>query len=554
MNYNRSGEILTLQFGHYSNYVGTHWWNIQEKTFQYSGSEGPQEIDHDVLYREGVNQKGQITFTPRLLAVDLKGSLRALSESSEVYEEIPDCSKVEVRWDPDKVEIKKSERVNKNKFQQDLDDQSGLCGKSHYNLETDVKVWSDFLYARFHPRTINIIKEYQHQNDSPFNTFPLGQELWKTEQFEEEFADKIRSYMEESDYFQGFQIILDAVDGFAGLSTSCIEYLQDEYRRSVLAFPTIPSFYSDYNFKTETERHQSLIKDSNRVLNIAFCFNALQENSSLFVPLCTGEKGWRQPGKMRNFSHCKYVPELYYHSAAILASALDTASLRYRLKSGVYTLQDLCSDLSSNRRTAAAGSLCLPFSLNSDDELISCLDNWIGPLTQTITPNCTLGTEHMVQLYSLRGISEERLKKPLSKAGRQKSLPAYKCETIKDMLSFYLECTTTTSINNVTVIEKGLPVGLPYPKLFDELVQQNGNIGSIPRYSTEEVNTIPVLAGLHNGAGVGDMLESLHVEMKKLKFGKFHQFKVAGLEVDDFVECLDSLFEFRERYEDNYYL
>lgn len=22
-------EILTLQFGNYSNYIGTHWWNIQ---------------------------------------------------------------------------------------------------------------------------------------------------------------------------------------------------------------------------------------------------------------------------------------------------------------------------------------------------------------------------------------------------------------------------------------------------------------------------------------------------------------------------------------------
>lgn len=24
-----SREILTLQFGNYSNYVGTHWWNVQ---------------------------------------------------------------------------------------------------------------------------------------------------------------------------------------------------------------------------------------------------------------------------------------------------------------------------------------------------------------------------------------------------------------------------------------------------------------------------------------------------------------------------------------------
>lgn len=49
-------EILTLQFGHYSNYVGAHWWNIQETGFEYN-SPIPNEINHDVLFREGINDK-----------------------------------------------------------------------------------------------------------------------------------------------------------------------------------------------------------------------------------------------------------------------------------------------------------------------------------------------------------------------------------------------------------------------------------------------------------------------------------------------------------------
>lgn len=28
-----SREILTLQLGHYANYVGTHWWNSQVRIF-----------------------------------------------------------------------------------------------------------------------------------------------------------------------------------------------------------------------------------------------------------------------------------------------------------------------------------------------------------------------------------------------------------------------------------------------------------------------------------------------------------------------------------------
>lgn len=48
--------ILTLQFGHYSNFIGTHWWNIQELGFNYNSASSP-EINHDVLYREGLTEK-----------------------------------------------------------------------------------------------------------------------------------------------------------------------------------------------------------------------------------------------------------------------------------------------------------------------------------------------------------------------------------------------------------------------------------------------------------------------------------------------------------------
>lgn len=49
-------EILTLQFGHYANFVGTHWWNLQEQGFEYNTTT-PSEIYPDVLYREGITNK-----------------------------------------------------------------------------------------------------------------------------------------------------------------------------------------------------------------------------------------------------------------------------------------------------------------------------------------------------------------------------------------------------------------------------------------------------------------------------------------------------------------
>lgn len=48
-------EILTLQFGHFSNYVGTHWWNIQEQSFEYNSL--ASEVNHEILYREGLTDQ-----------------------------------------------------------------------------------------------------------------------------------------------------------------------------------------------------------------------------------------------------------------------------------------------------------------------------------------------------------------------------------------------------------------------------------------------------------------------------------------------------------------
>lgn len=66
-----SREIITIQCGHYSNFVGTHWWNLQvsvrlcdltdlplfpqESAFSYDeDSKQPKEISTDCTFREGL--------------------------------------------------------------------------------------------------------------------------------------------------------------------------------------------------------------------------------------------------------------------------------------------------------------------------------------------------------------------------------------------------------------------------------------------------------------------------------------------------------------------
>lgn len=549
-------EIVSLQFGHYANFVGTHWWNIQETGFSYS-PDVVSEINHDVLFREGVTHKGETTFTPRLLLADLKGSLRSLPELGDLYG-IPDSSVRGATWLEDAVEVIEEKKVVKNTFQKELENpQVQLESLDAGNqLEEDVKVWSDFLYSKFHPRTVNLVKEYHHESqNSEFDVSPLGVSLWKTTSYGDEFSDKIRVYVEECDSLQGFHVTVDAVNAFSGLANSCVEDLRDEYdKKCILTFPVIPGHYSDYEYTNTKEREESTKKDNIRMINLALCLENLAENSSLVVPLSVGSKGFRQPGPKRTFNYVNYNEKSAYHTSAILASALETFTLPYRKKSSHFSLTDFCADLNNHGRKISAASLCLPFSMQENADLINVLDDWEGPLWQNLTPNCSLGTDKMMQIVSVRGVSEDRLKRNSydDKSKKQREMPAYRCETVQEMITFYLSCISYCTASNVCSISSPLSVQKPFPTIFDNTVSENGDILDFPRPVHQRVKNLPVISGCHTGTQVGDMLENVHRETTRIKISRYHQFLNSGLETDEYKESMNRLLDLRECYEDSY--
>ena len=83
MSYNTKA-VITLQVGHYANFVGTHFWNAQDHSL--SVAKDNNDLDHDVLFREGVTTSSSSpTYTPRLVSVDLKGALGSLPEFGDLY-------------------------------------------------------------------------------------------------------------------------------------------------------------------------------------------------------------------------------------------------------------------------------------------------------------------------------------------------------------------------------------------------------------------------------------------------------------------------------------
>lgn len=68
-----------------------------------------------------------------------------------------------------------------------------------------------------------------------------------------------------------------------------------------------------------------------------------------------------------------------------------------------------------------------------------------------------------------------------------------------------------------------------------------------------DVNSVAVMAGMHSGSSIAAMYESLLKQTKRIRsIKKFHAFTDSGLEEDEFTECVHSLADCKEAYEDNY--
>lgn len=149
-----------------------------------------------------------MTFTPRLLLADLKGTLGYLKEEGSLYEEpIEIPLEQTLLWDEKHLEVKNDEAQTAPDFIQKLDENSEEATASFTDLEDNITSWVDYLVPKFHPRTVNVVKEYQHKSESqPFDVFHCGQNLWNTVKFSEDFCDKVRNYVEECDSLQGFQV------------------------------------------------------------------------------------------------------------------------------------------------------------------------------------------------------------------------------------------------------------------------------------------------------------------------------------------------------------
>ncbi|XP_063579605.1 protein misato homolog 1 isoform X4 [Pongo abelii] len=573
-------EVLTLQLGHFAGFVGAHWWNQQDAALgQATDSKEPLgELCPDVLYRTGRTLHGQETYTPRLILMDLKGSLSSLKEEGGLYRDKQlDAA---IAWQG-KLTTHKEELYPKNPYLQDFLSAEGVLssdgvwrvksipnGKGSPPLttattpkpliptEASIRVWSDFLRVHLHPRSICMIQKYNHDGEAGrLEAFGQGESVLKEPKYQEELEDRLHFYVEECDYLQvaawqcalqggssshpanylssltsaqGFQILCDLHDGFSGVGAKAAELLQDEYSgRGIITWGLLPGPYH----RGEAQRNIY------RLLNTAFGLVHLTAHSSLVCPLSLGGSLGLRPEPPVNFPYLHYDATLPFHCSAILATALDTVTVPYRLCSSPVSMVHLADMLSfCGKKVVTAGAI-IPFPLAPGQSLPDSLMQFGGATPWTPLSACgePSGTRCFAQSVVLRGIDRACHTSQLT-PGTPPPSALHACTTGEEVLAQYLQQQQPGVMSSSRLLLTPCRVAPPYPHLFSSC--------------GPPVESIPVFGALCSSSSLHQTLEALARDLTKLDLRRWASFMDAGVEHDDVAELLQELQSLAQCYQD----
>ncbi|XP_077362151.1 protein misato homolog 1 [Festucalex cinctus] len=568
-------EVITLQLGHYANFVGTHWWNLQDASLSYDPEMPSGEIQSDVMFREGQTLGGSITYTPRLIAMDLKGSLLTLRQEGSLYDSGKEMSALS--WDGSLM-IHKESPPAKNSFLEDLDkldrgdilteadfssSSQSQCERTlsvdtvnsqlarvqkNYRLEGSVKVWSDFLRIHLHPRTISVIHQYNHDGEADrLEAFGQGEALLQGAVLDD-LDDKLHFFVEECDYFQGFQVLCDLTDGFAGLGSKVTEMLQDAYGgRGILTYGTAPVSHPN----------STPMKDLYHLLNCALGMVHMSNHSSFFCPLTLrGGLGLR-PSSPISFPYLNYDPSLWYHSSAVLSLALDALTVPYRLRSNCIPMWQLADSLSTSGRKVVAAYGALPFPMTHGSSLPDALSACDAlPWKPLSTCGEAADGRCYGQWVTLKGLEGQRFTSSVA-PGAEPPSPLHNLNSGEDVLTSYISSFYPTAPLALQLVSSPSKVTPPFPQIFSQALT-DGGLQHVHMLATSSplappvISSVPVITSIQSGPALDPWLSELHRSVSAFDIRRVApSFLSQGPEMADYSEALEQLRLLARKYQDD---
>ncbi|KAI3500508.1 hypothetical protein L1887_36330 [Cichorium endivia] len=519
-------ELVTFQVGSYANFIGSHFWNFQDELLGLV--EDPhadmvfktQNLDMDVLYRTGETQQGIPTYTPRLISVDIQGSLGSMSSHGTLYNQSSSLSSNIPTWNGN-VSTQASKPHNKNLFLQRLydegkeivtntngDSKSEILDTDVVNsLEDSVQFWTDYSKVHYHPKSLFELNG-SWVDPKEFNNYGIGKNTVSEGQQGDEINERLRSFIEECDHVQGIQFIVDDSGGFSGVSASILESIADDYTNVPVLLYSVRCPNSFKNPKTRKETISSNLHD-------AVSFSALSSLCKLIIPIGLPSLNESGISQFLNIEDKKL-----YHSSAVYASVIHSISLPFRMKrigpSGEsvneYGGMDLYEGIQmlagqGRQNTVTVLDACIPApSLTGRRFKQSFLEN-----LHSLTPE----TAHDVE--DLQAIESMIVHGALGSGEQEASV----LEVREAVETAYDKATTRPRFSHLSVSRSPIPIPLPFPSIFGKFVGRRGEIlsnpvsGSNSRRGSLDVQSIPMAARLRSSTAILPFLENRLVNIKK---------------------------------------
>ncbi|KAI5439207.1 uncharacterized protein LOC127120350 isoform X1 [Lathyrus oleraceus] len=514
-------EIVTIQVGDYANYIGSHFWNFQDELIGLAGDPQAdsvfknQDLNMDVLYRTGETHQGIDTYTPRLVSINMRGSLGSMSSRGTLYKEVAPTTSDVFTW-TGSVSTQASEPREKNLFLRSLYEEESqnmvneISGShsgspSEYedkditeSLENGVQFWTDYSKVHFHPQSLYELNGVWTDVEE-FDNYGIGRDSFSWASHGEEISDRLRFFVEECDHVQGFQFVVDDSGGFSSVGAEFLENIVDEYTNTPVLLYAARGSGSRASLQT---RKRTILVE----LHDAISFSRLSSYSKLIVPV-----GLPSLGRASKFLHIE--DEKHYHSSAVYAAALHSISLPFRMLpvgptadacsvSGAVDFHGLIQMLSGQGRQNMVSILDVSMptpALTGGQNEVSLLENF-QPLTPMISED---GEDiHAIEHLTVHGAFA-------SVEGRRATV----CE-VKDSLDAAFErANTRPMFHHLSVALCPLPIPLPFPSIFGNQVGKHGEMISSQLTNSSskgslDVHSIPMAARLRSSSAVLPLLEN----------------------------------------------
>ncbi|KAF9333027.1 mtDNA inheritance, partitioning of the mitochondrial organelle [Podila minutissima] len=542
-------EIITLQFGHYSNFVGTHFWNTQEAHFNYQqlGEEeeqAPELVNHDCLYRVGQTSKGIDTYTPRALIFDLKGGFGSIKKY-KLYESEPPQdqyqSHCDLSWDPSKMETFRAEEYSPSAYQKHLEEEE--IGTADVEGEDDVQMngirtWSDYNRVYFHPKSMVTASGYQLNSEfMPFDVFSYGRNAFlETEKEKDSYDENFRLFTEECDQLQGFQVLADVLDGWGGFTTSYLEQLREDYPKTTVV---------TYGLSDDKMGKNTTLREKQTTLvNEALSMSNLTRLSSLYVPVKAPTRqslvanGWSK--------NIRLDPSNRYHTSAFISAGIDSVLLPCRLRYGATFMSDLVGSLNwRNITNIGALSVGLPFPFGGKS-----LPQLVGkqsPLFDLSTRKTDIDDQVFSQSVVLRGLETKQFTKYAE--GTQRT-PREVVDELLDTLPVGKSLGDTR-----TQTAFRYPIPTSFPRFFQSLTVEGYQ--TVDQYApnrrddgTSKVDSVPTIVRLAVSTSTRWHLEQLSDSVKRIDWRLLPQFDgmPGGVNSEEFAEMKENLLDLYDIY------